>query len=787
MSQKRKEIDVVTQKVQNTKKEIDHLKAELEKLIKSGINSATQFKPITVNKENFVHNTHESQNLPEPRITFRTVSDADKNSEQKCTRISRRDAPILQATRSDTTINRNTSKSPDCTKKCSYNKEEAREYIKKQKEKRKELAKLSSKDNVIHIQNRKQKLLELHKKSLLLVKKNVEQKRKRSKSREIVQQTENVAQERNGDESHAVSHIPDLIMTNVIDNKNKQKSAQKPNDVNGNSSRLASNDFKDSSTFDEQIKNVMLKRNYEDEALLPSRKDLECKAATKIQACYRGYQQRKHINNRKKIRETHNQRRATAETQTETVVPNWLNPLALSQPYNFINTVKRKLNFAINSPSNNLHASSSNFEPKTPKQELFQKTKNDLKEVIEKSAKSNKTNNGNLWDLISQKRAEIGNKFNNEHSETVHNSDSDTSKNIPTISSESNIHSRASNKNKRTYSVATKKDISLDTDYPTDSDFSDAKLNTERLKDLKLKRKKSDKHSATSSSTVKTIKSFSESDIISSNSSKYNLQNVENFTSKNLVTADDIIAFNVSPTRAVEQLQPPSNLALNLPKGVSQKSTSQSSLVQTEVRNSEKNSYSCNFSAVSSRNLLTIPNLEHPDITIYPMEEALKEPKATESVISLKEIVRDAKMKAKPTRSSYTSDFSVVSSNHSDISVHPVEQVSKQQKTTINAIPRKEADIVAFKSSSKSSYSSDFSVASSKNLITVPNLQHPDISIYSAEQVTEPPKAPRNVISLKEGDKATLDTKVNSKTASCILFALNFIFLGKRQRDSFKN
>lgn len=693
MSHKRREIDEVTQKVQNTKKEIDHLKAELEKLINSGI-SSTKRSPFTnVDKENFAYNFHESQHKPETRITFRNVSDLETEPNQRSAQVSshtsRRDIPRLQLPSTNGTSTRNTSKSPDCNKKCSYNREEAREYIKKQKEKRKETAKLSCKNSLIDAEVKKQKLKELHQKSLQLLKKNVELRRKRSKSRESNLQTENLAQGKNRDGCQVVSHIPDLIMTNIVDNKTKQMHAQKTNknhDINDKSSRRT--DRVEEPSTATQIKPITSIKEVSVDVC-----GLQNKAATKIQSNFRGYLQRKRY---KSMKEAKRQMmlasvtKTTAETQTERKkdsVPDWLNPSTVSHPYNFISTVKRKLNFAVkSSPDVKLktpeHSFDTNTVLKTPSQQLFQKTKDELKEVIQKSAKASKSTNCNLWDMVSQIRAtnvikspeliSLKPPQENVHSKTpVNNSDSDTSRNIPNISSEASTHS-SKNKHTRTI-VDTKNDTSLDTDYPTDSDLSEPKLNTDRLKHLQLQRKKhhSAKHSkeketqksknCSSTSTIKTIKSHSEANIYNTDDhklSKASIKSFEDFPGKSTLTEDDILAFNVSPLRSnteqpvqeklTEHLQPPTNLALQLPKSssreVSQKSKStisQDSSIKTDTKNY---SYTSAFSVVSSKNLLTVPSLSHPDVTIYPMEDAeesqeagVQEPVKTTSVISLKE------------------------------------------------------------------------------------------------------------------------------------------------------
>lgn len=457
MSHKRKEIDEVTKKLQNTKKELDHLKAELQKQINSGINSAKQFHFSNRDKENLVHNFHETPHKTEARITLRNVSDV------RNTHISRKDIPRLQPSVENGTTNSNTSKSPEYNQKCTYDREKVRDFIKKQKEKRKETAELTCKKTITDTEVKKQKLKELHLKSLQLVKKNVERNRKRSKSRENNQQTEIVAQKKNSDvrnNCQVVSHIPDLIITNVVDNKTAQKTESK---TSRKIKEICRKDIEEA---------IQIKQNV---------------AATKIQSYFRAYMQRQRYKKMKENKQTTPITKTTVETQTETknkVVPDWLNSSTLSDPNNFISAVKRKLNLAVkSSPDLRIktpeHSFGINTVVKTPSQELFQKTKDELKEVIQKSSKQN---NYNLWEMISQIRSSDGIKSTEKshqiseslHSKAVH-SDTDTSKNIPNID---------------THSIKSRKDVSFDTDYPTDSDFSEAKLNVEQLKHYRVQRKK---------------------------------------------------------------------------------------------------------------------------------------------------------------------------------------------------------------------------------------------------------------------------------------------------------
>lgn len=674
MSHKR-EASEVMQRVENTKKEITHLKAELEKLINTGI-SSTQCVVPNGDKENLELKSHEPQSKSEARITFRNVSDA--GTALMPARVSRRDAPRVQLSYRERSAPRKPSKSPDCNRKCTYNKEEAREYIKKQQAKRKEQAQLSMKDKITDIETKKKKLKELQLKSLNLVRKNVEQKRKRSKSREINRQTENIAQQKTCGFGTNEGHIPGLIETNTIETSNKGKNVQKPKideetEKSSRSSRYKQDDL--SKTVQEQMKNVTVKRPVYD--IDHTRKE----AAKKIQLCFRRYRQKKRntLANYDANKRNENVAKNTAETQTDKTV-DWLNPLTLSNPNNFISTVKRKLNYAItaNTPNNKVKdviSVNNNSVLKTPKQEIFQKTKNDIKDAIQKSGKSSKDS---LWYQIAQRNIDfdtlkppeivllqtppppLKEKYSNlvpkpctsnKHSE-ADSSDSDTSKNIPNISTESGLHSNSPRRDKHLSKI----NSDCDTDHATDIDLSEHKLNTKCLKELKLQRQSNNTYPQELLPKLKTVVSASSetkasvakitansTDTVKTLSSVSKLLERpinEQATAKYAFTRDDVISFNRSPsfsnnnTQAMEEqpqqqknlleqvqtekLHTPLDLTLQLKSSsTATKDSSKKSLLapkQSVTENlsnntTNNNEYTESFTHTTSKSIITAPSV----------------------------------------------------------------------------------------------------------------------------------------------------------------------------------
>lgn len=180
-------------------------------------------------------------------------------------------------------------------------------------------------------------------------------------------------------------------------------------------------------------------------------------AATTIQAFYRGYRQRKlyhkMVENVKLLEQPKNKHPNRRTGCSETDICNKNQGLALllphvsntSHPYNFINTVRRKLNLAIGSYTPTTKANvavQSSFADsvcRTPTQEIFEKTKNDILLVLEKSSKASRSksvlshktlNDKRKVSLNGSKKSKSASRQLEKPSKKPQDSDSDTSRNI---------------------------------------------------------------------------------------------------------------------------------------------------------------------------------------------------------------------------------------------------------------------------------------------------------------------------------------------------------------------
>lgn len=433
---------IISKKVQETKKEIEQLKIELEKLINSGINqsnvasnqNAQTFKGSTASRS-LIANINESRS----RFCIRMITNSPKKRKNICN-----EAKIKK-------------QSPKKIRH--YNPEEAREYIKKQREKRLE-QKLQSKENQNLIDRRKQKLRELHQKTLQLVHKNVQLKRERSKSRDkcnIEPQTNKKKILENPNQL-----VPDLIPLHI--------NSQQINLISGHP-------------------NITLRNTHENIPVLNIPNEaLKQKAAVIIQKVYRGYRQRKlyllAIRMKHKLEEEARKlaeeaiQREIAEKKKKSpkkpTCPVWLqlHPPE-SHPYNFINTVKRKLNLAasITPKLTSDVAVQISMQETTPKHDQSGPlSKKEIKQLLINSIQQTKSNNlksylsHNLLDVKLNDPPESNNKLD---------SDSDTSKNIPDISSES------ISKSKKKLKAASETESDSDVDYKLE-------INSKRLKKIRL-------------------------------------------------------------------------------------------------------------------------------------------------------------------------------------------------------------------------------------------------------------------------------------------------------------
>lgn len=361
-------INVVSQRVQKTKKEIEDLKAELEKLINCGIKrkeDEKKEKPITI--KNDIKEIHPKSNGI--TINQKKASNTNGTSNLKgninTTSVSNSRGRSLLTTRRWLTVSKG---NPSCeaspTKKVRrYDPEEARDYIKK-KRKERAMEKMSIKNNInVKDDATKEKLKELHKKSLDLVTKNVQMKRERSLSKEANKNA--------------------IITCNV----NFTRGISKENDTENNQNT-------------EKPKQAEID-------------PIQTKAAIKIQTFYRGYKDRKSYKEMMAKRKTDER---VCPKEMNDVKPDWLNVNSTPvNPYNFINTVKRKLNLAIKECSD-VGVQNSFMQEIEDGSCIIRKTKEDIKELFEHTIAKNVCTRSKSKEIIV--------------------SDSDTSKNIPEIASE---------------------------------------------------------------------------------------------------------------------------------------------------------------------------------------------------------------------------------------------------------------------------------------------------------------------------------------------------------------
>lgn len=560
---KKNEIAVVSKRVENTKKEICNLEAELQKLISTGINNTnkhvTRVAPNTSDKENLVYNNIEHKTDPQSRITLNNFSEAEQNIETKLSITNRRalhrQVPLIAITRSNapsskTKINQvdpkeNTKRS----KNSDFDREKAREYIRKQKEKRLEEAKaLNQAQNTIEA--KKQKLKELHQKSLQILTKNVELKRKRSRSRETKEHTDKIAHNtKQEDLKAALTNIPHLSVVKDVESNGNNATRVKQSQKNSDCSKSSHDEIKilnhpqrsnitirkksprpgelssrehASTDFFNNVSAVPVKNTKSPQGINKNEETITTKhkqAATTIQAFYRGYCQRKlyrkMIEKRKLLQQTKSkfQKHADLETDYHSVNKNQEALQLLlphiptaSHPYNFINSVRRKLNLAVGSYTPTAKANvavQSSFADsicRTPTQEIFEKTKNDIKLVLEKSSKSshlksvispktldNKLKEAQLHHSHSSRISKKVSRQLDEPSKKQQDSDSDTSRNIPNISSESSA--RCDTNADKLIPEDTHENFSNDKN-PSDSELPEYKLeiNSEALMNLKLRR-----------------------------------------------------------------------------------------------------------------------------------------------------------------------------------------------------------------------------------------------------------------------------------------------------------
>ncbi|CAH0546669.1 unnamed protein product [Brassicogethes aeneus] len=501
----KKEAEIVNIRRFENLREISELKASLQSLINEAMQQTEKNekrKALQENKD--LDNKNNIQQSLKP-ITLRRNLSVELA-------VTQRDRSRSRETNNQV----ETTKQESSKKKKNYNVEEAREYIKKQKEKRLEDIKKATTNPALKIDIKKQKLQELHEKSLLLVNKNVEAKRARSKSRDNQPGTEYLRPDNTSAKgvrdrsksrdncksgnivtkgttlneklqlfdpvnSRAKSTETNLgkreSRTTVRRSKNPLlPAASKENNLKVPSIKvvdslecpkiniisnvtLRSPDNAQNSRIDANItkrspRNIADCSNNSNHILSEKNRLLKENLSTRLET---QYEKSIFVNNIQEYFKSKSEVAVgtdlfpmeTKETQTlEDIVacPDWLQGSESKEyPYNFINTVKRKLHYALNPPITT-HYNDVGI------QSSF---KCDLKEkevVNQKDHVHNKPSHSDLKSFISHKcinldskpvehlGLQLGNKNRFIHSKTTTittDSESDTSKNIPDISSES--------------------------------------------------------------------------------------------------------------------------------------------------------------------------------------------------------------------------------------------------------------------------------------------------------------------------------------------------------------
>lgn len=492
----------VSKRVQQTKEEIEELKLELQKLISNGLEVQTHLRnnDISENKINKFEHKSTSNIENNKNVSHRS------RSQTRLDIIAQKPKPC-----SSKNVTKKETISPKKIR--SYDPADAREYIRKQKEKRLAEQKIK-KDEILTGEDKKLRLKELHKKSIQLVTKNVQLKRERSQSRE----RKEVPYENNS----TFNRIPDLIP-----NSNERVGNNNTNNVHFKLKK----ELHPNLTCRRKISATILP-----EATIPLDQstyrvdDLKHKAAIRIQAVYRGYKQRK-LYKSILLKNKLEQEAALPEYHQEVqqknikIVPEWLQYNSTpSNPYNFINTVKRKLNLGIKTGKTEFNVDQNNVT----------KAKQEIKQLLEESIKSSKSflshKHNVLNELPKQLLSKTKSKTPSHNLEKL--SDSDTSKNIPDLTSESTSSKKLNSHHSKSSSTK-KSSLSLQTEEIKENIGSTKSTRN----DTSRKSSKSNKKRKSNSNSIEEISSiFSNDSIIASNKCSTNASLVSNNTKLNTIT-----------------------------------------------------------------------------------------------------------------------------------------------------------------------------------------------------------------------------------------------------------
>ncbi|KAB0797035.1 hypothetical protein PPYR_11096 [Photinus pyralis] len=402
---KKQEAALVSDKVAKTKNEIEQLKVELEQLISRG---------ITERKCNFQESPPRDTETEVRDIKAKTfkdnIADILYNNGSEPEKII---VPLPKSKPADKSEVLQTKKVRH------YNQDVAREYIKKQREKRREEMINKRKEGVSIADLKKQRLQELRETSQKLLTKNVN----RARSKERVEGINTAAKTYRADTSSERKEMVESVPQLECVSSQRIVSARSP----------LTFDVLETAEIDKEV------------------------AATKIQALFRGYRHRKSIIEAKKGEPT--KELVCKEVQTnlyESPKPVSL-PEVVPYPYNFISAVKRKLNLVAQQAKENASVVLESPVRRSP----------DLKSFL-----SDKCLNLDVKSVehLTLRKSHTG-------LENGCASESDTSKNIPELSSESSADTNMLHSNKRAHS-------------DTDEELR-LKINMDRVKKLRLRQRKS--------------------------------------------------------------------------------------------------------------------------------------------------------------------------------------------------------------------------------------------------------------------------------------------------------
>lgn len=469
--------DDLTKRILKTKKESEELEAQLQRLIELGKSQSYY------NSNPIKHEGETTTNKNKVQIIKSYDSNYSKHIDKPI--------PSKSCDKKISSSNSNTNIEPPKKLK-NYDVNEAREYMKKQKEKR---LKEHKPVNEAEPDIRKKRLEELRKKSRELVSRNVQLNRARSKSRErheYVRIDDTNKKVTTGYENDTVEvNRPKKI--NIISNitLNPAENSKQP------TSKLLHSPEKesDSTPVIHKTATQNTERTHASSSTLQSQVDSKLDLVQNfISKCNVESREESQINKNENFDENYCDKEINV-SNFKKEFPDWLKePPAQAYPFNFINTVKRKLQFVVNSPKPTVDVGiqSTYLENVEVDSRLASHHSKKCKIVDSNKVSNLKSFKSHHYDNLDAKAIEhleliktknrlysdivpslVPREFK-EEIKTVFNiaeteSESDTSKNIPDISSES-----GSSLQNNAESI--RRNLSLDFEL----------INAEKIKDLKL-------------------------------------------------------------------------------------------------------------------------------------------------------------------------------------------------------------------------------------------------------------------------------------------------------------